>query len=106
MKIRQTFTTAITAAALSLSLGANAAMIKGTHGSVSVDLADLDLTTVDGQQIMHARIKKAAKEVCGSQDYKTAGSLENYRKNKACFNDAVTAAADSVDHRYLTAAAQ
>ena len=106
MKIRQIITTGITAAALTLSLGASAAMIKGTHGAVSVDLADLDLSTEQGQVLMEARIKRAAKEVCGSQDYRTAGSLENARKNKACFNEAVSAAVDSVESHLYTASAE
>ncbi len=106
MKIRKIVTTGIAAAALTLSLGASAAMIKGTYGSVSVELSDLDLATEQGQQVMQARIKRAAKEVCGSQDYKNAGSLENVRKNRSCFNDAVTSAVDSVEHGYMTASAK
>lgn len=105
MKIRQLVTTGITAAALSLSLCAGAAT-KTTGGAVSVDIADIDLTTDQGQRVMEARIKRAAKEVCGSQDYRKAGSLENARKNKACFNEAVAVAIDSVDNRYLTASVE
>ena len=103
MKFSQKVSTAFVALALTLSMGAGAAMVKGTHSATRVDLSDLDLTQVDEQKIMEARLKRAAKQVCGSQDVRTAGSLENVRKNKACFNDAFTNAVDSVENQYLTA---
>ena len=103
MKFSQKVSTGFVALALTLSMGAGAAMVKGTHSATRVDLSDLDLSHVDGQQIMEARLKRAAKKVCGSQDVRTAGSLENARKNKACFNEAFTNAVDSVENHYLTA---
>jgi UrcA family protein len=103
MKFSKKVSTGFVALALTLSMGAGAAMVKGTHSATRVDLSDLDLTHVDGQQIMEARLKRAAKKVCGSQDVRTAGSLENVRKNKACFNDAFSSALDSVENHYQTA---
>jgi UrcA family protein len=103
MKFSQKVSTGFIALALTLSMGAGAAMVKGTHSATRVDLSDLDLTHVDGHRIMEARLKRAAKRVCGSQDVKTAGSLENVRKNKACFNEAFANAVDSVENHYLTA---
>ena len=84
MKFSKKVSTGFVALALTLSMGAGAAMVKGTHSATRVDLSDLDLSNVDGQQIMEARLKRAAKKVCGSQEVRTAGSLENVRKNKAC----------------------
>ena len=103
MKFSKKVSTGFVALALTLSMGAGAAMVKGTHSATRVDLSDLDLTTVDGQQIMESRMKRAAKKVCGSQDMRTAGSLENVRKNKACFNESFANAVDSVENQYLTA---
>jgi UrcA family protein len=103
MKFSQKVSTGFIALALTLSMGAGAAMVKGTHSAVRVDLSDLDLTHEDGQQVMEARLKRAAKKVCGSQDIRKAGSLEIVRKNKACFIDSFANAVDSVENHYLTA---
>ena len=102
MKMSKILSTGIVALALTLSMGASAA-IKGTDLAVRVDVQDLDLTTVQGKQVLHARLKRAAKQVCGSQDVRTAGSLENARTNRACYNEALAGAVQSVENRYLTA---
>ncbi len=102
MKLSQTLSTGIVALALIVSMGASAA-IKGTDLAVRVDIQDLDLTTEQGSRVLHARLKRAAKQVCGSQDLRTAGSLENARNNRACYNEALAGALESVENRYLTA---
>ncbi len=103
MKFSKKVTTGLAALALTVSMGAGAAMVKGTHSVTRVDISDLDLSHVDGQQIMEARLKRAAKKVCGSQDVRKAGSLENVRKNKACFSETFAKAVNSVENQYLTA---
>ncbi len=104
MNIRKTILTAgFVAAALSLSVGASATTVTGNAGAVAIEITDLDINTKQGRQVLHARIKRAAKQVCGSQNPRTAGSLENARKNKACFNDALATTVSAVDRQYLTA---
>lgn len=102
MKLSQTLSTGVVALALIVSMGASAA-IKGTDLAVRVDIQDLDLTTEQGNRVLHARLKRAAKQVCGSHDVRTAGSLENARNNRACYNEALAGALESVENRYLTA---
>ena len=102
MKLNTKITTGLAAVLLAVSMGAGA-KIKGTDTAVRVDISDLDLATVDGQRIMESRVKRAAKQVCGPQDMKIAGSLENARRNRACFDEAFTNAVSSVDLTYATA---
>ncbi len=103
MNIKKTVTTAMTAIALTASLGAGATMIKGTNSSVHVDLSDLDLTSVKGEQTMHVRLKKAAKQVCGPTDRTSAGSLQSARENRACLTESYTNAIEDVAQQYMTA---
>ena len=104
MNVKKIITTAFAAIALTASLGASAAMIKGTTSSVHVDLSDLDLTSAKGEQTMQVRLQRAARQVCGPVDLKTAGSLKNVRENRTCFNEAYSNALEDVAERYLTAA--
>lgn len=106
MNISKSITTGMTAmvlvASMAASVGATAA-IKSTGDAVRVDISDLDVTTTDGRAMMEHRLKRAAKEVCGSQDVKRAGSLANARANRACFNESLSQAINSVESRYMTA---
>lgn len=102
MKLNTKITTAFATILLTMSMGAGA-KIKGTDAAVRVDISDLDLTSIQGKELMESRIKRAAKQVCGSMDTRTAGSLENARKNRVCFDEAVTNAVTAVEHQYLTA---
>ena len=103
MSITKSVTTAFATIALTASLGAGATMVKGTHSSVHVDLSDLDLTTVNGEQTMQVRLKHAAKQVCGPTSVKSAGSFEAVRINRACFEESYNNAIQDVENRYLTA---
>ena len=58
MKFSHKVSTGLVALALTLSMGASAAMVKGTHSAVRVDLSDLDLNHADGKQMMEARLQK------------------------------------------------
>ena len=102
MKFSRQLTTGFAVILMAVSMGAGA-KIKGTEAAVRVDISDLDLATTQGQQVLHARVKRAAKSVCGPQDMRIAGSLQNARRNKACFDTSYSNAMTSVDMRYATA---
>lgn len=104
MNVTKTVSTGLVALALSVSLGASAAMIKGTHNSVRVDLSDLDLSSVQGERIMQNRLRRAAKQVCGPVHLKEAGSLQRAQENRVCFEEAFSNALEDVAARYMTAA--
>jgi len=84
MNVTKIVSTGLVALALTASLGASANINKSIHSSVRVDLSDLDITTVAGEQVMNTRLKEAVKQVCGSTSILTAGSPDNARRNRAC----------------------
>jgi UrcA family protein len=97
--LRQTVTTA---AAVAL-MGAGAAFADAwgdTHvtttadgvRSVAVSYSDLDLNDVEGRDTLEYRVRAAAREVCGSTDYRITGSLSQANQNKECAERAVNAA--------------
>lgn len=64
--------------------------------SVRVELSDLNLDTAQGQQVLHQRISAAAREVCGSTDYRAAGGLRQAANNRACHASAFAEAVSQV----------
>ncbi len=57
--------------------------------TTSVNVADLNLASVEGQDALHGRLSQAAREVCGPTDYRVTGSIRVAANNKACQNAAV-----------------
>jgi UrcA family protein len=104
MNVTKIVSTGLVALALTASLGASANFTKSTHNSVRVDLSDLDITTVAGEQVMQARLKEAVKQVCGSSSILTAGSPDNARKNRACSEESLANAIKDVESIQMTAA--
>lgn len=58
--------------------------------AVTVSLADLNLASAEGQEAMYYRLSGAAERVCGSQDYRTAGSPKLAAENRACYERALS----------------
>ena len=102
MKLNKILSTGIFALALTLPIGATAVLM-GTTPSVQVNFQDLNLTTAKGKQVLQSRLKRAARKVCGSLVIRTAGSLGNARSNRACYDNAIARAMESIENRYLTA---
>lgn len=60
--------------------------------SVTVSLADLNLATPEGQEALYYRLGSAARQVCGSADYRRAGSPRLAAENQACYERALAQA--------------
>ena len=81
-------------------ISANAAETAIEEVSVmsSVDPAEVvtfkrsELASTEGREAVEARIRDAAKEVCGPTDYHRAGGLHGVKKSKECYHRAVSKA--------------
>lgn len=62
----------------------------GDPRSATVSLADLNLASSEGQDAMYFRLSRAAREVCGSSDYRQAGGARQAAKNQACYHNALS----------------
>ena len=60
--------------------------------SVNVSYSDLDLNDAEGQATLEYRVRAAAREVCGSTDYRITGSLSQANQNKDCAKRAIASA--------------
>lgn len=58
--------------------------------SATVSLADLNLESSEGQETMYYRLSRAARDVCGSTDYRQAGGARQAAKNQACYQEALS----------------
>lgn len=54
-----------------------------------VSLADLNLSSVEGQEALHGRVSQAAREVCGPTDFRLTGSIRVAADNRACRDSAL-----------------
>ena len=100
--MKSTFiSTAIITLALTASVS-QAAMIKSDHqNAVRVQTAGLDLSTSQGQEVFYSRLKRAAKQVCGSSDFRLVGSVTRAQANKRCAKDTLSQTVDSIGHQEL-----
>ncbi len=58
---------------------------------VRVSYADLNLSTEAGLVTLYKRIKGAANRACGPRySYRDAGSFQQLRDNKQCYNDVLS----------------
>ncbi len=62
-----------------------------------VSVADLNTATAEGQSALHGRLSQAAREVCGSTDYRIAGSVRVAANNRACYESALAEALSQVN---------
>ena len=83
--------------ALTLALTASTAAHAdtGTPVSIAIDSSGYDLTTVSGQQLLQARIKRTAKRICGPIGVRAAGSLAQARANQRCIEKSTQQAVQS-----------
>lgn len=69
--------------------------------SVSVSYAGLDLNDPAGMRILYGRLKVAARLVCGG-DISGVREVQRILAHKACVDDALDSAVDSIDNASLT----
>jgi UrcA family protein len=86
------------AAALALSGIAQAGTVRELP-SVVVRYGDLNLDRVDDVATLHARLRKAALQVCSQLDSRVLGLREQY---ETCVSGAVTQSVAKVDNARLT----
>ena len=71
--------------------------------TTTVSYADLDLVSTEGRATLEHRVSKAAREVCGSSNFREAGSLRRATENKSCYESAVARAMEQVSSPQLAA---
>ena len=99
--------TILSVAALSLTAGIASTAAAGSvdetlvHGQAlpeqRVSFHRSDLATEDGRAIVERRIKRAAENVCGSQNLREVGSLSIVARNRECYDGAVAQAMDQIN---------
>jgi len=87
------------AAALALSGLAQASSVREVT-SVVVKYGDLNLDTTEGVSSLHARLSKAAREVCSQLDSRVLGLRDQY---ELCVSSATTKGVRDVNNAKLTA---
>ena len=98
--INRTLASAVIGIAAGVALNASAETYETTQVTTTVDglqqaavsHADLDLTTVRGQETLYFRISAAAEQVCGSSNPRDAGGMTQATENKVCFQRAMSEA--------------
>jgi len=64
--------------------------------TVRVQYLPSDLATAEGREILHSRLRQAAKKVCGPTNLRDAGGLRNMSRNRQCYDQALQAAASQI----------
>ena len=83
--------------------GANAAGLTSNADAITVDARGLDLTEAQGQEVLYARLTRAARLICGDTTVHGAGSLKQAQKNRSCVNDKLSRAVESAGSEGLQA---
>jgi len=65
--------------------------------TASVSVEDLNLSSAEGQEVLHGRLSQAAREVCGPTDHRLTGSIRLAANNKTCQASAVADALAQVN---------
>jgi UrcA family protein len=94
--------TAVTVMAIPAIAGATPYINEAGRAAVQVSYADLDLSNKVGLATLYARLKSASEAVCGSRSLRAAGSLEQLRENKRCFESALSKAIARIDNDKLS----
>ncbi len=96
--VSKMFTSTFAAAALMTSLSAGAVMVKSADAkSVTVSTSGLDLTSTEGQVMLHAKLQNAARQVCGPTNIRETGSIAVSVENRNCAKDAFEKALKTVE---------
>lgn len=76
--------------------GLASANLTTSSEKVTVSFGDLNLKHESAQKTLYRRLKAAASRVCGPTDIRLTGSVSRIVENKACYNEAITEALDSL----------
>ena len=75
---------------------------ESNENAVKVPLGDLNLSDSEGLVELYQRLQTAARQVCGSQNYRIAGSLKQIQLNKQCYVQALNNAVQTIDNAQLS----
>ena len=64
--------------------------------TTTVTTAGLDLSTIEGQEMLDRRVKAAARKVCGVENVSTAGSRIKSLSARSCYQKALASAKQQV----------
>mgnify|MGYP001030153116 CR=1 FL=1 len=96
MKKLMAISTFMFAATLPPLASADVEMGEVTEGAVQITYNASDLDNKYGREKLERMIRRAAKKVCGSSNYRAAGSLKQAAENRKCYEEAVTEALGSI----------
>ncbi len=68
---------------------------------VRVSYADLDLSSEAGLLTLYRRIQTESRSACGTHNYRKAGSIQQLRDNKQCYNDVLSKLVAKVNNARL-----
>ena len=74
-----------------------------TEPEVSISYEAAELDSAKGQELLYARLEKAARQLCGPTKLSDTGSLEKAQSNAECYDDTLTAAVDRLDNEAIRA---
>ena len=95
-------TTAFIALINPLTAGAGIKSNQVDTSEVSVFYSQAELSSAHGRARIERQIRQAAGQVCGERSLRAAGSLQNVTANKACYNDAVENAMNTLNGMAVT----
>jgi UrcA family protein len=70
--------------------------------TVRVPLTDINLSNQAGVETLYQRLQSAARQICGPQQYKAAGSLRQVKLNQQCYVKALDRAVSEAGNELLT----
>lgn len=88
---------------VALTASHSAEAIPSKEVCVSVSASGLDLSTQRGQEILYARINRAAKRICGGTTLREVGSMAQRQLNTNCIRTTVDRAVQQKGNKGLDA---
>jgi UrcA family protein len=97
---KSTIIAVLFAASAATSTMLNAKLQNVEVSSMIVSYADLNLGSVDGQQTLFQRLKRAARDVCDTREARTTQEM---RSSRVCYEEALNQAVSEVGSAGLVA---
>lgn len=85
-----------------IALAASASSFAATPPSMSVVYSKADLTSERGREAVYEDLKHAARTLCGPTQIGLAGTFQQARENKTCFEGTLSAAVERIGNDALT----
>lgn len=69
--------------------------------AISVSYADLDIKNAAGAKVLYVRLQRASRSVCGLNEVRSVGSLNQLTHAKQCYRAALDKAVAKIDSKAL-----